>query len=107
MISPAENRVRLLGLAEGLSFILLVFIAMPLKYGFAQPEPVRILGSIHGGLFVLYCLAVLVIALIQRWRPLRALLALAVSVIPFGPFLFDRRLHREAELHAASQKNKV
>lgn len=96
MISPAESRLRLLGLAEGLSFILLVFIAMPLKYVFNQPEAVRVVGSIHGGLFVLYVLAVLGVAFVQKWRIPRAILALAVSVIPFGPFLFDKRLRREA-----------
>ncbi len=101
MISPAESRLRLLGLAEGLSFILLMFIAMPLKYIFKQPEAVRIVGSIHGGLFVLYVLAVLAVALAQKWRLGRAVLGLAVSVIPFGPFLFDKKLHREAELQAS------
>lgn len=98
MISLAESRLRLLGLAEGLSFILLMFIAMPLKYAFGQPSAVRIVGSIHGGLFVIYVLIVLGIALVQKWRLTRVILALAVSVIPFGPFLFDKRLQREADL---------
>lgn len=97
MISPAESRLRLLGLAEGLSFILLVFIAMPLKYAFGQPGAVRALGSIHGTLFVIYVLAVLGVAFAQKWRLARFILALAVSVIPFGPFLFDKQLQREAQ----------
>ncbi|WP_105483819.1 DUF3817 domain-containing protein [Abditibacterium utsteinense] len=97
MISLAESRLRLLGLTEGLSFILLMFIAMPLKYGFNQPKPVRIFGSLHGGLFVIYVLAVVGIALVQKWRLARMILALAISVIPFGPFLFDKRLQHEAD----------
>lgn len=96
--SRAESRLRLLGLAEGLSFILLMFIAMPLKYAFGQPNAVRVVGSLHGGLFVLYVLAVVLIALVQKWRLSRVILALAVSVIPFGPFLFDKRLQHEADL---------
>ena len=96
MTSLAESRLRLLGLAEGLSFILLMFIAMPLKYVFHFPQAVRVVGSIHGGLFVLYVLAVLGVAFAQKWRIPRVILALAVSVIPFGPFLFDKRLRREA-----------
>lgn len=96
MTSPAASRLRLLGLAEGLSFILLMFIAMPLKYAFGQPAAVRALGSLHGGLFVIYVLAVLAVAFAQKWRLGRAFLALAISVIPFGPFLFDKRLQREA-----------
>jgi len=97
MISLAESRLRLLGLAEGLSFILLVFIAMPLKYAFGQPGAVRVLGSIHGALFVLYVFAVLIVAFAQKWRLIRFILALAISVIPFGPFIFDKRLQQEAE----------
>lgn len=100
MISLAESRLRLLGLTEGLSFLLLVLICMPLKYGFNHPEPVRIVGSIHGGLFVIYCLAVVALAFVQKWRLTRTILALAVSVIPAGPFLFDKRLQHEADLQA-------
>ncbi|HEX8464043.1 MAG TPA: DUF3817 domain-containing protein [Abditibacterium sp.] len=100
MISLAESRLRLLGLAEGLSFVLLMFIAMPLKYALGQPGAVRVVGSIHGGLFVLYVLAVLLVALAQRWRLRRILLALLVSVLPFGPFLLDKRLQREANAQA-------
>jgi integral membrane protein len=100
MISLAESRLRLLGLAEGLSFLVLMFIAMPLKYLFHQPSAVRVVGSIHGGLFVLYVLAALLVALAQRWRLRRILLALVVSVLPFGPFLLDKRLQREADAQA-------
>lgn len=96
MTSLAESRLRLLGLTEGLSFILLMFVAMPLKYVFHFPQAVRVVGSLHGGLFVIYVLAVLGVASAQKWRPARTFLALAVSVIPFGPFLFDKRLQREA-----------
>ena len=96
MISLAESRLRLLGFAEGLSFIVLMFIAMPLKYLLGQPEAVRVVGWIHGGLFILYVAAVVLVAAIQRWRLGRTVLALAISVIPFGPFLFDKTLQREA-----------
>ncbi|MBW3635096.1 MAG: DUF3817 domain-containing protein [Armatimonadetes bacterium] len=98
MISLAESRLRLLGLVEGWSFLLLLFIAMPLKYGFGMPEAVRIVGSIHGGLFVLYVLAVLLLTFVQRWRIMRVILALVASIVPFGPFLLDKRLQREADL---------
>lgn len=94
----AESRLRLLGLTEGVSFILLMFIAMPLKYVFHFPQAVRVVGSLHGGLFVIYVLAVLGVAFMQKWRTPRTFLALAISVIPFGPFLFDKRLQREASV---------
>ena len=107
MISLAESRLRLLGLAEGLSFVLLMFIAMPLKYVFHFPQAVRAVGSIHGGLFMLYVLAVLIVALVQKWRLTRVLLALAVSVVPFGPFLFDKRLQGEAVSQAQARRRVV
>jgi integral membrane protein len=105
MISLAESRLRLIGLTEGWSFLLLLFIAMPLKYGFGQPEAVRVIGSIHGALFVLYVGVVLLLAFVQRWRLLRVLLALVASVIPFGPFLLDKRLQDEADLQAQSRQS--
>ncbi|HEX9996344.1 MAG TPA: DUF3817 domain-containing protein [Abditibacterium sp.] len=98
MNSPVETRLRLLGLCEGWSFVVLVLVAMPLKYLFQRPEAVRVVGSIHGGLFVLYVLAVLVVAALHRWHLRRTFLALVASVIPFGPFLLDGRLKREAEI---------
>ena len=69
---------------------------MPLKYLFSQPEAVRVVGSIHGGLFVIYVVAVLILALVQRWRLWRVFLSLVASVLPFGPFLLDKTLQREA-----------
>ena len=53
------GRLRLLALAEGISFLLLLFVTMPLKYVFDYPEPNRVVGLIHGLLFVLYVLAVI------------------------------------------------
>lgn len=45
---------RLIGFLEALSFLILLLIAMPLKYIWGQPEAVKIVGSAHGGLFLLY-----------------------------------------------------
>ena len=94
MNSVIEARLRLLGFCEGWSFGTLLLIAMPLKYGFQMPEAVRIVGSIHGALFVLYVLAVLIVARLHRWHLRRVFLALLASVIPFGPFLLDNRLKK-------------
>ena len=52
------TQFRIIALAEGISFLVLLGIAMPLKYAAGNPEPVRIVGWIHGGLFVLYLIAV-------------------------------------------------
>ncbi len=84
-----------LGLAEGTSFLALLFGAMPLKYLAGQPAAVRIVGAIHGGLFLLYVAAVLLAALLSRWNWKRVLLGLISSVVPLGPFFFDASVKRE------------
>ncbi len=84
-----------LGLAEGTSFLVLLLIAMPLKYLANQPAAVRIVGALHGGLFLLYVAAVLLCALLARWNWKRILLGLISSVVPLGPFFFDASVKRE------------
>ena len=82
------------GRAEAVSFLLLLGIAMPLKYAAGMPEFVRWAGSLHGALFVAYVFAVAWVAVAERWPVTRAGLALVASVLPFGPFLFERQLLR-------------
>jgi integral membrane protein len=93
----ALGRLRLIGLIEGTSAVLLFFVAMPLKYFANTPEAVRIVGSIHGGLWVLYCLAVLNVWVVRKWSFGRAFVAWLVSIPPIATFLFDRSLKREQE----------
>ncbi|MFB4163595.1 DUF3817 domain-containing protein [Alteribacillus sp. JSM 102045] len=97
MMSSAIGRLRIIGVLEGISFLLLLFLAMPLKYGAGMDVAVTIAGSAHGGLFVLYIAAVLFVWIQRRWSFLRAFIAMTVSVIPFGPFVFDKSLRREQE----------
>lgn len=88
------GRLRLIGWLEGISFVLLLGVAMPLKYFAGEPGAVRVVGMAHGVLFLLYLLAAWHAHLEYRW-PLKrtALLALA-SLLPFGPFVADRRILR-------------
>ncbi len=89
------GQLRLVALLEGASFLVLLFIAMPLKYLAGLPLAVRIVGTVHGGLFVIF-LAVLYRAGRERGWPLRRwLIAFVSSVVPFGTFVFDRSLRRE------------
>ena len=83
------------GLAEGTSFLVLLLIAMPLKYLANLPAAVRIVGGIHGGLFLLYVGLILLAALLARWSWKRVLLGLLSSVVPLGPFFFDAIVKRE------------
>ncbi len=87
---------RMIALAEGCSFLILLCIAMPMKYFMGMPEVVRVVGSIHGGLFLLYIGLLAVIHFRQRWPFMFSLYAFVASIIPFGTFVLDKHL-REKE----------
>ena len=90
---------RMAALAEGCSFLILLCVAMPMKYFMGMPEVVRVVGSIHGGLFLLYVGLLAVIHVRQRWPITFSLYAFVASIIPFGTFVLDKHL-REKEVVA-------
>jgi integral membrane protein len=97
IVNMNQMRVfRMTALAEGISFLTLLFIAMPMKYFMGMPEVVRVVGSIHGVLFVLYVGLLAMLHFRQRWSFIFSLYALLASVIPFGTFMLDKQL-REKE----------
>ena len=92
---PAKNPVPLLrttALIEGVSFLILLAVAMPLKYLAGLPQAVKIVGWLHGLLFVAFCAALLHTTIVARWPLTRAALVFIASLIPFGPFLIDPRM---------------
>jgi integral membrane protein len=93
--STPIGRLRLIGLLEGLSFLILLLIAMPLKYAAGIPIAVKIVGWAHGVLFVLYLIALWRAASAQRWETPRIFAALIAALVPFGPLWLDRSLRRE------------
>lgn len=96
MLRTSIDRLRFSGWLEGGSFLLLMFVAMPLKYFAGQPGMVRIVGMIHGILFLLYCLAIMQAwvgkSLSTKWM----MLAFLASLLPFGPFFVDRHLMKSS-----------
>ncbi len=92
------TQFRIVAIAEGISFLVLLGIAMPLKYAAGNPEPVRIFGWIHGVLFVLYLIAVLRAAQYGKWPVKWVLGAFIASLLPFGPFVFDHKVKRDESL---------
>ena len=74
------------------SFMALVGIAMPLKYAPDLPQAVRVVGSVHGLLFVVFCVSLLQTMLIARWPLGRSTLIFLSALVPFGPLLLDRRM---------------
>ena len=87
--------LRIVGLAEGASFLALLLVAMPLKYFAGLPIFVQIVGALHGGLFLLYIVTALLAFRLNRWSFWKLGKVLAASLIPAGPFLLDRRLREE------------
>jgi integral membrane protein len=86
------GRLRLLSIVEGTSTLLLFGIAMPLKYLADMPLAVRIVGSLHGLLFI--CLVMAFLYAIGRVPISKALATAGIvaAVLPFGPYVFDRWL---------------
>ena len=86
--------LRVVGLLEGLSFLLLLFIAMPMKYMFDNPVLVKYVGMGHGVLFILFLIVLFAVCEKQKWSITIFLMGLAASILPFGPFVFYRKLKR-------------
>lgn len=101
MFSTPIGRLRAVGFVEGISFLLLLGVAMPLKYLAGMPEAVRLVGMIHGALWVLFALCVAEVWADRRWPLGRVIWAMASSVVPFGTFALDARLRAEAAGDAA------
>jgi integral membrane protein len=91
------RQLRFVALLEGLSFVLLLFVAMPLKYLAELPIAVRIVGSVHGLLFLVFVGALYRVVLEYEWPARRWLAAFVSSIVPFGTLVFDRSLKREIE----------
>ncbi|HEY1189032.1 MAG TPA: DUF3817 domain-containing protein [Gemmata sp.] len=105
MLQDPVGRVRAAGLVEGVSALVLFFVAMPLKYLSGRPElgkeVVFWVGSVHGGLFVLYALVTFVAWGQGALRFKHVAFAAAASIVPFGPFAIDGMLKRSERRSSA------
>ena len=95
--------LRLVGLFEGISFLLLLFIAMPVKYMMDNPILVKYVGMGHGVLFVLFLVVLFAVCEKQKWSLSMFLMGLIASILPFGPFLFDQKLNKQEQQVAELQ----
>jgi integral membrane protein len=92
---PHRNPIpslRLTALVEGVSFLVLLFVAMPLKYFAGMPAAVKMAGWVHGVLFIAFVAALLWTMVVARWRLSRGALVFVAALLPFGPFVVDRRV---------------
>lgn len=86
------GRLRIIAFLEGVSFLFLLGVAMPLKYMAGMPLPVRISGMAHGIFFILFVFALIDTRMSLRWTAGRTALAFLASLLPFGTFVLDARL---------------
>lgn len=106
MRKRAFGQFRVMGLIEGFSLIILVFIAMPLKYMWGMPDVVTVAGGVHGGLFLLYLVFIVYAQIAVRWPFRFSIGAFLAAFVPFGNLILDYRLknwkqHGGAELALA------
>jgi len=86
------------GIAEGTSYVVLLFIAMPIKYMAGYPGVVWYVGWVHGLLFMLFILALITVKISMEWNFKRTFIAFFAALLPFGTFVLDKSLRKEEEL---------
>ena len=85
-------RLRRVGFAEGVSFLILLFIAMPLKYYFEVPEATKIVGMAHGVLFLAYVGFLYAAHETYNWGAKFSGVLFVASLLPFGTFVTDKKI---------------
>ncbi|MEN9600051.1 MAG: hypothetical protein RL596_2372 [Bacteroidota bacterium] len=95
LIDSTLGRLRLIGFAEGISLLVLLCIAMPLKYFAGNPIPVKICGWIHGILFIQYLYQAYSAKEEYNWPISRLFIAFIAAFLPFGTFIFDNWLKKQ------------
>ena len=89
MLSSAVGRFRAIAFLEGISFLVLLLIAMPLKYAGDNPKPVLYVGWAHGVLYILYAIAGFQAMIARKWPVREAVRGFLASIIPAGTFVYD------------------
>lgn len=82
---------RIISYLEGISYLLILFVTMPLKYMFDSPEPNKFIGMAHGFLFLIYIVFAILVKYEKQWDSKTLAIVLLCSVIPFGTFWMDKK----------------
>ncbi|WP_339751624.1 DUF3817 domain-containing protein [uncultured Winogradskyella sp.] len=89
---------RITALLEGVSYILLLFIATPIKYLYEDPQYVKILGMPHGILFMSYVVLAILISSDMKWTTKTLWIVLVASIVPFGTFYIDKKYLKKSHI---------
>ncbi len=92
MFKTTIGRLRIIGFLEGISLLVLVLIAVPMKYFFDNPSGSSLVGPVHGMLFLLFIANAIYVGKIRRWKYSTIFKVLLSSIIPFGTFYIDHIL---------------
>ena len=88
--------LRFMALLEGTSLLLLLLVAMPLKYAYGMPEAVKLVGPIHGVLFILFNVILFWNVIKGRVSEVKGFIGLIASLIPFGTFVYKAKVLKSA-----------
>lgn len=89
-------RLRRLGYAEAASWALLL-LGMILKYGFDKPAMVTYTGWVHGLLFILYCVHLVLVQQVLKWSFSKLVIGGIAAFVPFGTLWFDKRIENPGQ----------
>ena len=92
LLKTSIGRLRIIAFLEGVSFLILLFIAMPMKYLMGMPMMVRQVGMAHGVLFIVFLFAVIQVMIDKQWSVWKGLIAVGASLVPFGTFVLDAKV---------------
>lgn len=95
MLKSALGRFRVISAIEGISYLILVFIAMPIKYLGDNPIYVKIFGMAHGVLFIIFLISLFEVKSRDKWENGFSLQILILSLIPFGAIVIENRVKPE------------
>jgi len=89
--------LKLMALLEGASLLLLLFVAMPLKYSYGMPEAVSLVGRAHGGLFIAFNIVLFYHVIKGHVSAVMGFVGFLASLIPFGTFIYKAKVLKVAE----------
>jgi integral membrane protein len=95
LYASSTGRLRLVGFAEAISWLLLLMIAMPMKYIWHIPQPVKVVGWAHGLLFIVYIVMLITVGISRRWPLKKMIMGFLAAFLPFGTLVFDKQLKKE------------
>ena|SRR5690349_20693518 len=93
-MEAALTRFRVMAYVVGVLLLILVFVAVPLRYIAGEPLLVSIVGPIHGFLYMVYLVTAFDLALRARWPFVRTVLVLLAGTVPVMSFVAERKATR-------------